>query len=81
MTIEITGAVYATEKKGIDVTEIIRKLVNKNLPDIYVTNSAMGEDPDPGTRKTLTILYKSHDGSSLAIACNERETLQVPHGH
>lgn len=77
MRITIIGATYGSLIAGLDVTEVVQKIVNTGNDDILVTNKTMGGDPEPGVTKVFGVLYKLPDGSILARGCLEYQTVDL----
>jgi hypothetical protein len=77
--ITIFGASYGLA----DVTEHLIKLVHgQNSVTIKAVNDVFG-DPWPGTKKTLTIVYRIGDGPIKTAVTEEGQSVQIgePHEH
>ncbi len=81
--IRITTATYASidrPEQAADVTDlIIQKVERDRLLHASVTNDAMGGDPDPGSLKRLTIVYRWRD-SEFTQEPKEWEYWRLPNG-
>lgn len=55
--LEIEEAVYGYEFSKVDVTDILKGLVQGGRLETTASNSVLGRDPSPGNRKTLKIKY------------------------
>ena len=77
MTIKIKSAAYGTTKAGNDVTDIVQALVNNGNDDIPINNGTLGPDPDVGAKKQFGIVYTLANGTTLARAATEGDTLDL----
>lgn len=75
--LEISKAEYWTLTARMDVTEKVRNLVVDGKLAFTVLNEILGVDPDPGTRKILTIEYKL-SGITKKMDFKEREEVILP---
>lgn len=56
----IVSATFSARGKSADVTERVRKLVLEEQRPFRASLSDLGQDPDPGWRKSLTIKYSAN---------------------
>ena len=73
---KILKATYWTENESIDITEELRDLIAGNQLEITANNDLKG-DPDPGTFKKLSIVYKI-DGVTINKEFNEHDKIVIP---
>lgn len=79
MSITINSAVYGSNRKGIDVTQICQEIVNTGNDDITASNANF-TDPDPGPGKNLVINFTNtakNNGMPITLACPEHGTLDL----
>ena len=76
MAIQVIGASYGTLTAGNDATAKCQELVNLGNDDITANNTNFG-DPDVGVVKKFGIVYRLEDGTILARACSENETIDL----
>jgi len=75
--IKILGASYGPA----DITDHLTKLVyGQNSVTIRASNEVFG-DPWPGTKKTLTIVYRISDGPIKTVVIQENESVHIGHTH
>lgn len=74
--LEIIKAEYWTQKKRLDVTEELRRLIVDNKLETIASND-IKSDPDKGTRKKLTIEYK-FNGITVTKEFAERDKVVIP---
>jgi len=75
--LEILEAVYGTPKHNIDVTAILRSMVEDDQLRVFANNGLAG-DPHKGVRKTLTVKYRLNDEPEKTLVKTERELLEIP---
>jgi len=73
---EIIKAEYWTQKERVDVTEVLRSMIVDNKLELVVSND-IKYDPDPGTKKKLTIEYL-FNGVTLKKEYAERDKVLIP---
>jgi len=71
MSIEIKRAIYGTNEKNIDVTNII-----KSHRKFEINNALFGEDPHPWTRKCLILEYV-RDGKIFSSTLEENSIFDI----
>ena len=59
-----------------DVTDVVRRILNKGQTEIPVTNSVLGGDPAPNHYKILDLVY-TVDGERRQQIVKERSTVQL----
>jgi hypothetical protein len=74
--LEILSAIYKTNTKEVDVTQVVRKMVSNNKLTIKASNELAG-DPDPGILKTLVINYRL-GGKPNEVIVNEGASISIP---
>ena len=77
VSLEIVEAVYGSSNHNIDVTAILRSMVDAGKLRIIVSNSLAG-DPHYGVVKTLRIRYRLDDETEKTIVKTEGELLEIP---
>ena len=79
-TINVTSAIYASNRKGKDVTQACVQILNPpDKPpndDIPVNNTSFGPDPDPNYKKYFTITF-TVNGQTQYMGAEEGTTLDV----
>jgi hypothetical protein len=71
---QILEARYGTARRNIDVTQRLRELARSDS-NIAVTNDTFGNDPDPGTVKTLRIFARGADGRTRTFEYGEEQVV------
>jgi len=74
--LQIVKAEYWTQKKRLDVTEELRRMIVNNKLETIASNDIKG-DPDKGIRKRLTIEYK-FDGIAITKEFKEHDKVVIP---
>jgi hypothetical protein len=77
VSLEIVEAVYGSPSHNIDVTAILRSMVDAGKLRVFVTNSLAG-DPHYGVVKTLRIRYRLGDETEKTMVKTEGELLEIP---
>jgi len=79
-TISVISAVYASNRKGVDVTQLCMDILNPpNKPpndDIAVNNTSFPPDPDRNYKKYFTITF-TVNGQTQYMGAEEGTTLDV----
>ncbi len=75
--LRITRAQYGANHRSQDVTDLLNSRIQDNQLSLRVTNSTMGGDPAPDTRKVLSVWY-TYNGQDLQVGVSEGETLNLP---
>ena len=70
----IVSAQYGTARHQIDVTDRLRDVVSQGRP-FRMGNSTFGVDPDPGQKKTLTIVARGPNGQQQTFTYRESSTI------
>ena len=73
----IDSAVYFHGDKRADVTPKIRELIAAGEYRFDVRNNVIGQDPAPGVRKTLTIVYTDRDNRAVTVTKMEGEVVEI----
>ncbi|HWB61257.1 MAG TPA: hypothetical protein VG733_17380 [Chthoniobacteraceae bacterium] len=73
----IVKAVYAGGNVQHDVTSVVAGQIQNGRLKIHVNNHAFGGDVNPGTKKTLTVDYRTADGE-FTVTANEGKDLEIP---
>lgn len=72
----IESAIYKTQNKYVDVTDKLRKMIDKG--ELTVTSSnAIAGDPDPGVKKILEIKYRYGKSELKTLEIPEKETRTI----
>ncbi len=70
----ILSAQYGTARHQIDVTDRLRDVVRQGRA-FRMGNSTFGVDPDPGQKKTLTIVARGPNGQQQTFTYRESSTI------
>ncbi len=75
--LKINNAIYGHNGKGMNVTNLIRGMVQNNTLDVKVNNKNMGGDPNVGADKSLKVEY-TYQGRTMTKVAKEGDRLQLP---
>jgi hypothetical protein len=65
-----------TERKSVDVTQVLKKMIANNKLVVRASNALAG-DPDPGVVKTLKISYRI-GRKTRSVTIREGEEISIP---
>ncbi len=77
VTLEIVEAVYGTTDHSIDVTTILRSMVEAGKLRVIASNGLAG-DPHVGIGKTLRVKYRLDDNPEKTLVKREGELIEIP---
>lgn len=78
VSVEIIEAVYGTQSHSIDVTSILRSMVDRGKLRVFASNGLAG-DPHKGVAKTLRIKYRLNDErEEKTMLKKEGELIEIP---
>ncbi len=77
--INVLSATYWSKNVSVDVTEIVRALRTEDGHRLSfpVDNGTLGGDPEYGTEKTLTLIYRFRR-SGYTLTFKENEQVNLP---
>jgi DnaJ-like protein C11, C-terminal len=75
--LKINNAIYGHNGKGMNVTNLLRSMVQNNTLDVKVNNKNMGGDPNVGADKSLKVEY-TYQGRTMTKVAKEGDRLQLP---
>ena len=76
LVLEIIEATYGSEAHNIDVTNILRSLVESGKLRVFASNRLAG-DPHPGVVKMLNVKWRA-DGPEKQTNVEENKLLEIP---
>jgi hypothetical protein len=65
--LKINNAIYGHNGKGMNVTNLLRSMVQNNTLDVKVNNKNMGGDPNVGADKSLKVDYTYQGRTSTKV--------------
>ena len=75
--LKINNAIYGHNGRGMNVTNLLRGMVQNNTLDVKVNNKNMGGDPNVGADKSLKVEY-TYQGRTMTKVAKEGDRLQLP---
>lgn len=75
--LDILSATYGAGLNVVDLTGHVRTLVRDNTLAITVDTATLGQDPAPGTEKTIRIRYRYGSNEELVVA-KDFEEIRLP---
>jgi DnaJ-like protein len=75
--LKINNAIYGHNGKGMNVTNLLRSMVQNNTLDVKVNNKNMGGDPNVSADKSVKVEY-TYQGRTMTKVVKEGDRLQLP---
>jgi hypothetical protein len=77
LSLEILEAVYGSPTHNIDVTAVLRSMVDGGELRVFASNGLAG-DPHKGVVKSLTVKYRLNEEAEKTVVKKEGELLEIP---